>query len=71
MITPLCVDKAIALVQEKFKEIEFSGTESKYIHYIEHLEGMAKSLKESKQLGVDTVFLNQAEVTTLTKGYTQ
>lgn len=71
MITPMNIDKVVALVQEKYKEIEFNGTESKYIRYIEHLDGISQALKESKILGADTVFLNQAEVTTLTKDYRQ
>lgn len=71
MITPMNIDFVIERVKEKYKEIEFSNTESKYIQYIEHLDGMSKALKESKLLGATVVHLNQAEVTTLTKAYTQ
>lgn len=71
MLTPMNIDTVIELVKSKYKEIEFSNTESKYIHYIEHLDGMSVALKESKLLGATVVHLNQAEVTTLTKTYTQ
>lgn len=71
MITPMNIDFVIERVKEKYKEIEFSNTESKYIQYIEHLDGMSQALKESKLLGATVVHLNQAEVTTLTKAYTQ
>lgn len=71
MITPMNIDTVLEIVKSKYKEIEFSNTESKYILYVEHLDGMSKALKESKILGADTVFLNQAEVTTLTKDYRQ
>ena len=69
MITPMNIDTVLELVKSKYKEIEFSNTESKYIRYIEH--GMSVALKESKLLGATVVHLNQAEVTTLTKAYTQ
>lgn len=71
MITPMNIDTVLELVKSKYKEIEFSYTESKYIRYIEHLDGMSVALKESKLLGATVVHLNQAEVTTLTKAYTQ
>lgn len=71
MITPMNIDTVLELVKSKYKEIEFSNTESKYINYIEHLDGMSVALKESKLLGATVVHLNQAEVTTLTKAYTQ
>lgn len=71
MITPMNIDTVQILITDKYKEIEFSNTESKYIHYIEHLDGMLKAVKESRLLGATVVHLNQAEVTTLTKAYTQ
>lgn len=71
MITPMNIDTVHILITDKLKEIEFSNTESKYVNYIEHLEGMLKAVKESRLLGATVVHLNQAEVTTLTKAYTQ
>lgn len=71
MITPMNIDTVHILITEKYKEIEFSNTESKYVNYIEHLDGMLKAVKESRLLGATVVHLNQAEVTTLTKAYTQ
>ena len=71
MLTPMNIDTVLELVKSKYREIEFSNTESKYINYIDHLEGMSVALKESKLLGATEVHLNQAEVTTLTTAYTQ